>query len=260
MLLVRSCLFNPDTHRVIDLSSCLLNLVPSPNSSVPACERSVTILHHYITHNFINITYYLVSSESIITVGANDIWSDIDIKNADGSITRLQLFPTTNLATGLKDDKKWPGDFDVIKNWPWDGVPPGTSSKSEISVNDNWRIDLQGVSPNGPPGSKKTPGVTWANLQIQLGGKDKLSQGEARNRRNKGLSTSVAEIHAPVGVKFSQKSFQRAFAESQSNTRDGGAQVWMSLIQRKQLSRYKLGLFIFKAMMMTVISFFIQRR
>jgi len=33
---------------------------------------------------------------------------------------------------GLKDDKNCPGDFDVIKNWPWDSVPPGTSSKSQI--------------------------------------------------------------------------------------------------------------------------------
>ena len=154
------------------------------------------------------------------------MWDPIEFPNGDGSYTILELRPTTNLATSLKDDKNWPGEIDVIKNWPWNQVPKGTESKSQVSVNCNWRIDLQGVHPNGPDG-RQISGVNWANLQIQLGGLGKKSQDAARNRRSRGLSTTVAEIHVPVGVRFPLFAFQRAFAESQNKVRDGGAQVWM---------------------------------
>jgi hypothetical protein len=58
--------------------------------------------------------------------------------------------------------------------------------------------------------------------------------------KRKGLSTILAEVHVPVGVEFPLSAFQRAFEESQSNDRKGGAEVWMSLKpgNEQQLTRY----------------------
>jgi len=93
-------------------------------------------------------------------------------------------------------------------------------------MNDNWRIDQQGTHSNGPDGNSQ-PGVTWANLQLQYGGTSNESTNNAKILRGKKppQSTSVAEVHAPLGVKFSAKAFQRAFAESKNIARDGGVQV-----------------------------------
>ena len=100
-------------------------------------------------------------------------------------------------------------------------------------MNENWRIDQQGTSSNGPNG-KSQPGVTWASLQLQYGGTKRESVINANNLRSKKppQSTSVAEVHAPVGVKFTIKAFQRAFAESKVNARDGGVQVWMYRLEK----------------------------
>lgn len=85
------------------------------------------------------------------------------------------------------------------------------------------------MNANGPDGKSK-PGVTWANLQLQYGGTSKHSIENANNMRRRGQSTSVAEVHAPVGVKFTVIAFPRAFFESNNWLRDGGLQVWMSRV------------------------------
>jgi len=72
------------------------------------------------------------------------------------------------------------------------------------------------------------------DLQLQYGGTSNESRNNANILRSKKppQSTSVAEVHAPLGVKFSAKAFQRAFAESKNIARDGGVQVWMYRIGR----------------------------
>ena len=168
--------------------------------------------------------------------GANlQPYADIVFPNGDGSSTRFVLKPTTNLNQPLKSVNTGvgTGSHDVIRKWNRDAVTT-TGSKSNIINNENWRIDQQGTHRNGPDG-KSQPGVTWANLQLQYGGTSTDSRNEANKLRSRGQgakSTSVAEVNAPVGVKFSAKAFQRAFAESMSNARDGGVQIWMYRVEK----------------------------
>jgi len=149
--------------------------------------------------------------------------TEIVFPNGDGSSTRLVLVPTSNLNQPLVE--KYEGTHTIIRLWNKDSIVT-TGSKSKIVKTKSWRIDQQGTNANGPDGMSK-PGVTWANLQLQYGGEDPTSQKNANNMRSRAQSTSVAEVHAPVGVKFTVKAFQRAFAESMSRQRYGGVQVWM---------------------------------
>ena len=167
--------------------------------------------------------------DTVINAAANrQPYADIVFQNPDASSTRLVLKPTTNLNQPLIS--QYAGTADVISKWNMDAVTM-TGSKSGIVINSDWRIDQQGTHSNGPDG-KSQPRMTWANLQLQYGGTGTQSQTNARNLRSRGQSTSVAEVHAPLGAKFSAKAFQRAFAESMSRVRDGGVQIWMYRIEK----------------------------
>lgn len=158
-------------------------------------------------------------------------YPDIVFQNPDASKTRLVLMPTTRLNVPLID--KYPakgkntGTADVISKWSLNSVTT-VGIRNQIAINEDWRIDQQGTHANGPDGRPQR-GVTWANLQLQYGGRSSDSQRNANalRERKSPQSTSVAEVHAPLGVIFSAKAFQRAFAESKSRERDGGVQVWM---------------------------------
>lgn len=119
---------------------------------------------------------------------------------------------------------------EVIRKWGENAVIT-QGIRNRITITDNWRIDQQGTNNNGPDG-RRDPRFIWANLQIQYGGKSAKSSLDANTLRGRGKSTSVAEVHAPLGVVFSTVAFQRAFAESASLARDGGVQVWMLKVDK----------------------------
>jgi len=62
-------------------------------------------------------------------------------------------------------------------------------------MNENWRIDQQGTSSNGPNG-KSQPGVTWANLQLQYGG-----TGERKRRWGSSLDVPRWEKWINMAIK-----------------------------------------------------------
>ncbi len=174
-----------------------------------------------IIHNDIYLEGYGTKADGIP-------FPDIVFQNPDASFTRLVLMPTTRLNVPLaaKYPAKGPdtGTADVISKWKQDSVTT-VGIKNQIAMNEDWRIDQQGTHANGPDG-KPQRGVTWANLQLQYGGRSKASQDNAKVLRDKPPQyTLVAEVHAPLGVIFGAKAFQRAFTESKSRERDGGVQV-----------------------------------
>jgi len=161
----------------------------------------------------------------------NNPYADIVFQNPDASYTRLVLQPPKNNNLDVSLGTKYLGSNEVIGKWNQESVIT-MGTLNEIVKNENWRIDQQGTSSNGPDGKHDPVVKAWANLQLQYGGTSKESWDNAKKLREKKKPTSIAEVHAPVGVTFTAQAFQRAFAESKDILREGGAQVWMYRVER----------------------------
>lgn len=128
----------------------------------------------------------------------------------------LEQIPTTNLMVVNGKDRT--EVLSIISQWALSSV--GGNRGRTLYQTDNWRIDFQGTHPDR---TGKYRGLMWANLQVQLGGKSRDSQQRAQKLRDKGKSTSVAEVHALVDSQVGAGIFQRAFTISLDN----GVQVWI---------------------------------